>query len=346
METISISGTISRFWRCKESHLPLYDAQGQLAAEYSSAAAQASACGTCYLTADTLGSTRMITDETATPRECHDYLSFGDEIGRTTGCYAAQTSNTLKFTGKERDVETGLDHFGARYLSAAQGRFTSADPKVVGNSRLLDPQRWNLYGYARDNPLLFVDPDGREIILFYRPPDPVKSSLQDFGHVILYVRNDRSGRSGVFDYYPDPGRSAVHRTVTRDRLRDHAGVVIKSNPAAEERMLNKMDTLTKQDPAFHANLDEVAKRTESDCVSTTEEILKAGDIDSSARTPTGLWEDLFGDWGVEARGMTPGLGMIYKDEAGKHFDAMNKFIDQVEERRKQEEAEKKKTNGQ
>jgi RHS repeat-associated protein len=32
------------------------------------------------------------------------------------------------FTGKERDAETGLDYFGARYFSGAQGRFTSQDP--------------------------------------------------------------------------------------------------------------------------------------------------------------------------------------------------------------------------
>ena len=33
-----------------------------------------------------------------------------------------------RFTGRERDAETGLDYFGARYMSAAQGRFTSPDP--------------------------------------------------------------------------------------------------------------------------------------------------------------------------------------------------------------------------
>jgi len=108
-----------------------------------------------------------------------------------------------------------------------------------------------------------------------------------------------------------------------------------------------MDALTKQDPVFHANLDEVAKRTESDCVSTTEQILKAGGIESSARTPTGLWEDLDPDWGVEGRGMTPGPGVLYQDEAGKGFDALNKLIDQEEERKRQEEeARKKKENGQ
>jgi len=142
----------------------LYDAAGQLAAEYTSAAAQASACGSCFLTADKLGSTRMVTDETGMPRECHDFLPFGEEIPRTSGCYAASTSNTLKFTGKERDQETGNDYFGARYLSAAQGRWTipdwSARGEAVPYANLGDPQTLNLYGYLRNNPLGTRDVDG------------------------------------------------------------------------------------------------------------------------------------------------------------------------------------------
>ena len=141
----------------------VYDAAGELAAEYDSAAVPpASACGTCYLTADALGSTRMITDETATPRECHDFLPFGEEITRSAGCYATTTSNTLKFTGKERDQETGLDYFGARYLSSAQERWTTVDPGLFLAKAVLDPQRWNAYGYGLNNPLRYFDPDGAD----------------------------------------------------------------------------------------------------------------------------------------------------------------------------------------
>jgi RHS repeat-associated protein len=69
-----------------------------------------------------------------------------------------------KFTGKERDVETGLDYFGARYLSSAQGRWTSPDwsatPEAVPYGTLSDPQTLNLYGYVRNNPLGKPDVDG------------------------------------------------------------------------------------------------------------------------------------------------------------------------------------------
>jgi RHS repeat-associated protein len=68
-----------------------------------------------------------------------------------------------RFTSKERDQETGLDYFGARYMSAAQGRFTSPDPVKLSKQRMLDPQQWNAYSYSKNNPLAFIDPDGREV---------------------------------------------------------------------------------------------------------------------------------------------------------------------------------------
>ena len=67
-----------------------------------------------------------------------------------------------EFTGKERDTETGLDYFGARYMSAAQGRFTSPDLPLI-DQRPEDPQSWNLYSYARNNPITNTDPSGRYV---------------------------------------------------------------------------------------------------------------------------------------------------------------------------------------
>ena len=64
-----------------------------------------------------------------------------------------------QFTGQERDPETGLDYFGARYFSGAQGRFTSPD-KPFADQRPEDPQSWNLYGYVRNNPLKLIDVQG------------------------------------------------------------------------------------------------------------------------------------------------------------------------------------------
>jgi RHS repeat-associated protein len=62
-------------------------------------------------------------------------------------------------TGKERDAESGLDYFGARYYGSALGRFTSPDPGSIG-AEPSDPQSWNAYAYAGNNPLSQTDPDG------------------------------------------------------------------------------------------------------------------------------------------------------------------------------------------
>ena len=82
----------------------------------------------------------------------------------TTGAWCGEASSLFRhhFTGKERDAETGLDYFGARYMSAAQGRFTSPDSPFA-DQFTSNPQSWNLYSYTRNNPLKYVDPDGQSV---------------------------------------------------------------------------------------------------------------------------------------------------------------------------------------
>jgi RHS repeat-associated protein len=84
-----------------------------------------------------------------------------------------------QFTAKERDAETGLDYFLARYYTSMQGRFTSTDEFAGGPLELFDfsatasenptfysdrtqPQSLNKYQYCLNNPLLYVDPDGHQ----------------------------------------------------------------------------------------------------------------------------------------------------------------------------------------
>jgi RHS repeat-associated protein len=146
----------------------VYDAFGNLAAEYATVAN--ADVGVRYVTVDALGSTRMVTDGSGARVECHDYLPFGVELGQSIGsrpaCYTTDGVK-LKFTGKERDglgENNGLDYFGARYFSGAQGRFTTPDPPIL-DQHITDPQSWNLYTYARNNPLRFVDPSGNAVEL-------------------------------------------------------------------------------------------------------------------------------------------------------------------------------------
>jgi RHS repeat-associated protein len=147
----------------------VYDAQGNLAAEYST---EPGTSQTLYLTADQLGTTRVVT--TGTPGASsvvarRDYLPFGEQIVPASGDprmnvtgYTQAEGVTLQFTGKERDGasgESGLDYFESRYFSSAQGRFTSPDEPLF-DQRAGDPQSWNLYTYGRNNPLSYIDPSG------------------------------------------------------------------------------------------------------------------------------------------------------------------------------------------
>jgi RHS repeat-associated protein len=99
----------------------------------------------------------------------HDYYPFGEEAAPTAA------EDPLRFGGKERDVETGSDYLGARYYASRTGRFTTVDPVVNVPAGLTDPQRWNRYAYARNNPLVFIDPDGRD---FYRVITPWEQELR------------------------------------------------------------------------------------------------------------------------------------------------------------------------
>jgi RHS repeat-associated protein len=75
-----------------------------------------------------------------------------------------ETRVRSRCTGKERDAESGLDMFGARYYGSSLGRFMTPDwaagPNPVPYATFGDPQTLNLYGYVRNNPLSRTDPNG------------------------------------------------------------------------------------------------------------------------------------------------------------------------------------------
>lgn len=141
----------------------VYDAFGRLAAEYPGTPLTA---GIRYRTTDHLGTTRVLTDGNGQVVLRQDYLAFGDTTPSTTARVNVtgygQALDRIQFTGKERDSETGLDWFGMRYMSSAQGRFTSPD-KPFADQTPHDPQSWNLYSYTRNNPLKYVDRTGEAI---------------------------------------------------------------------------------------------------------------------------------------------------------------------------------------
>jgi RHS repeat-associated protein len=142
----------------------VYDAAGRLAAEYSS---QPLPSGTAYLFPDLLGTPRAITSDDGSIIECSDYSPYGRLLqtpSRNLPCHQNAGAVPQQFTGHVRDQETKLDFFGARYFSAAQGRFLSTDGLLSKKDWLVQPQRWNRYAYALNNPTNFLDPDGKDAI--------------------------------------------------------------------------------------------------------------------------------------------------------------------------------------
>jgi len=113
---------------------------------------------------DPAGSPLAITNASGTTVWKADYKPFGEENSVT-----ASLQNDRMFVGKEKDEESGLYYFGARYMEAKIGRFTAVDSvgaidaykNKTNENLLLDPQALNRYAYSLNNPYKYVDPDGR-----------------------------------------------------------------------------------------------------------------------------------------------------------------------------------------
>jgi RHS repeat-associated protein len=102
-----------------------------------------------------LGSERVRTNSAGNILGTFESLPFGD--GQTT--LSGSDTNPIHFTGKERDSESGLDYFGARYYASTMGRMMSPDPGNIG-ANPANPQSWNMYTYSLNNPLRLTDPTG------------------------------------------------------------------------------------------------------------------------------------------------------------------------------------------
>jgi RHS repeat-associated protein len=113
---------------------------------------------------DPAGTPLAISDMNATVVWRANYLPFGEEM-----IDLSTVQNNKMFVGKEKDSESGLYYFGARYMDPGAGRFTSVDPvgsvnAVTGkiNSELLtNAQQLNRYAYALNNPYRYYDKDGK-----------------------------------------------------------------------------------------------------------------------------------------------------------------------------------------
>jgi RHS repeat-associated protein len=141
----------------------VYDASGELVAEYSTEPVVNPKVS--FVTADHLGSPRIVTDQNGQVISRHDYRGFGEEVSSSyanrnaTPGYGADDGIRQQFTGYERDTESGLDYAQARYYNSRHGRFTSADP-LTASATIRNPQTFNRYSYVTNSPYKFTDPLG------------------------------------------------------------------------------------------------------------------------------------------------------------------------------------------
>lgn len=148
-----------------ETTVFVYDAGGALAAEYSTVAPTNPT--TSYLTTDHLGSPRVVTDATGQVTSRRDFMPFGEELGAGVGSrtqalkysYLGSDKIRQRFTGYEKDDETGLDFAEARMYQNKHGRFTAPDP-LLASASATNPQTFNRYVYTGNNPVNFTDPGG------------------------------------------------------------------------------------------------------------------------------------------------------------------------------------------
>ncbi len=104
-----------------------------------------------YYALDAIGSVRVVFDPAGQVLARRDYDPFGREV-----VSSGNAPNRL-FAGLFRDAEAGLDYAEARSYQVRTGRFNAPDPVYAG---LFEPQRWNRYSYAFNNPATLSDPTG------------------------------------------------------------------------------------------------------------------------------------------------------------------------------------------
>ena len=156
-----------------------------------------------YYEKDHLGSIRMVVNENGTIEQVNHYYPFGGVYGDLSYNSEYQKS---KYIGKEFDHMHGLDWYdhGARMYDAARVAWDKTE-RLYGKFN-----NWNLYCYGLDNPIKFIDKDGREPGDFFESPEKAAldfalfyndNSIRDnkeFASSIYAVQNDNGDRGYTY----------------------------------------------------------------------------------------------------------------------------------------------------
>ena len=161
---------------------------------------------------DYLGNVDLVTERDGKTYEFFTYNPWGEEMHQ----YNANTfgfSSPYRFNAKEKDAETGLHYYGARYYQSKLSVWLSVDPLA---HETLEP-----YVFTGNNPVMFIDPDGREVKWPWRKREKCPN---DFGpdkkprSTRLNIKLPKIKWQTVKHTYVDIGDSTTKRIATRRRL--------------------------------------------------------------------------------------------------------------------------------
>jgi RHS repeat-associated protein len=244
-----------------------------------------------YYFSNHLGSASLITDSSGNIQEQADYYPYGG-IAYTYG----GDINHYKFTGKERDLETGLDNSGRRFYASTMGRWMTPDPINLTSARLVNPANTlNKYVYGGNNPLKYLDKDGQDITIFYRPESEASG---DFGHIFLGVLNQNTAQVAFLDFYPKggtdsfgSGEGAYNLGDMQDRAAQvaagaYATLTIRTTPDQAQAVIDQISHMTNGSAPGYSALS-------NNCTTTCQDVLHDLGLDFGDILPASYWADAY-----------------------------------------------------
>jgi len=177
-----------------------------------------------YYHADHLGGTNVLTNSTGVKKELIEYMPFG-EYARHEMYGSSSEVAWFYFTGKPLDDETGLYYYGARYYDPSIGRFITPDLLVQAPG---NPQTFNRYTYANNNPVNLVDPSGHG--WFKKFWKKVTNFFEDFGNFVSPL--GRAVVTGDWKSFGTIVGSAVAAVASFGALAAFTPMVMTANTAA------------------------------------------------------------------------------------------------------------------
>lgn len=141
-----------------------------------------------YYLKDHLGSIRVVLNSTNTVISAQDYDAWGYQLENRS-----YNSSAMKydFTGKERDNETSYDYFGARYYDSRIGRWGGVEP-LLNNFIDVSP-----YVYSINQPLNFLDPNGKKVRISGDSPNDIYSEVKGESNLPLKDELGENGEIGL-----------------------------------------------------------------------------------------------------------------------------------------------------